>query len=606
MIILGISEAHEAHACLLKDGKLLGVMAEERLSRVKTDSRYPRRAIDALMKMTGIPASEIDAVAFAAKSDWIWQILYNKHAKFSVDDWVKECDIYWKPVLLEGRSVSPFEVFDHFSHHGGPGLKDDPYYPFLEQARTNPQTDWGKLGDEIRQKTIADHLNIPRDKVLIFRHEDCHKAYGFYSSPYDRERALVMTLEGGGDDSSATSSIVEKDGSLRELWKSNRVQAGRLYAYVTLLLGMKPGQHEYKVMGLAPYGTEYHGNRSLDFFRTVNRVCGTEIVNDDKVADLYYTVRDALRCERFDGIAWGIQTWLEEISSQWISNNCAEHGLDNVILSGGVAQNIKVVKTIAELPGVRRVWAGPVSGDGSIGVGAAWLAHRRLAPQQPIAGMPDVYLGTEHDSASVAKAIDAAGLRRKFQIVARPAAELVSKWLDQGLIVARFSGRMEFGQRALGNRSILADPRRMESVDRINQKIKYRDFWMPFTPSMTAAQAERMIHNPKELYSPFMTMAFDLKPEFRSSIPAATHPGDKTVRPQMLRREDNPGYHDLLSTFGRRSGLECLMNTSFNLHGEAIVESPADAISTFERSELDVLIFDDVAISRASAEKAET
>ncbi|WP_341702927.1 carbamoyltransferase C-terminal domain-containing protein [Ferrovibrio sp.] len=604
MIILGISEAHDAHACLLKDGVLLGVVAEERLSRIKTDSRYPRRAIDALLRTTGVEAGEIDLVAFAAKSDWIWQVLYNKHAKFSVQDWIEECDVYWKPVLLEGKTVSPFDVFDHFRHHADDSLDDNPYFGFLQQARETPPEQWGALGDAVRRATIAEHLGIAGDKVRFFRHEDCHKAYGFYSSPYSREAGLLMTLEGGGDDSSATASVIDANGRFRELWKSNAVQAGRLYAYVTLILGMKPGQHEYKVMGLAPYGTEYHGRRSLEFFRKVNRVSGGEIVNDGNLRDLYYTVREALRTERFDGIAWGLQTWLEELTCEWIANNCREQQLDNVILSGGVAQNIKVVKAVAEMDCVRRVWAGPVSGDGSIGVGAAWLAHSQMAPEQPITGMPTAYLGTEYDGRAVAGAIEAAGLRGKYRIIDRPTHEQVAGWLENRCIVSRFSGRMEFGQRALGNRSILADPRFFESVNRINQKIKYRDFWMPFTPSMTAEQADRMLVNPKGLYSPFMTMAFDLKPEYRRAIPAATHPGDKTVRPQMLRREDNPGYHDLMQAFGRRTGLECLMNTSFNLHGEAIVESPQDAISTFERSELDILLFDDVAVSRVDMPEA--
>lgn len=604
MIILGISEAHEAHACLLRDGELLGVIAEERLSRIKMDSRYPRRAIDSLLSQAGVDPKEIDVVAFAAKSDQLWHVLYNKHAKFTVHDWAEECDFYWKPILLEGKKVSPFEIIDRFRHHCDPDVESDPYYPLLAQVRHTPPEQWGQLGDAIRRKVVHEHLGVAPEKVMFFRHEDCHKAYGVNSSPYKPERALLLTLEGGGDDSSATVNLADADRNFQELWKSNSVNAGRLYAYTTLALGMRPGQHEYKVMGLAPYGTEYHGRNSLEFFRKVNRVVGTEIVNDGLVRDLYFTVRDALRCERFDGVAWGLQTWLEELVCEWVTNNCEAHGVDNVVLSGGVAQNIKVTKAVADLACVRQVWAGPVAGDGSIGVGAAWLAHRNICPDVPILGLPTAYLGTQHGSEAVRDAIDTAGCAGKYQVIANPTPQDVAAWLEGGLIVARYSGRMEFGQRALGNRSILADPRRAESVDRINQKIKYRDFWMPFTPSMTFEQAERMIHNPKGLYSPYMTMAFDLKPEFRTSIPAATHPGDKTARPQMLRREDNPGYYDLMVAFGKRSGLECVMNTSFNLHGEAIVESPADAVSTFERSELDVLLFDDVAVARTNLPEA--
>ena len=598
MIILGISEAHEAHACVVRDGRLLSAVAEERFTRIKADSRYPRRSIDAALRVAGIAPDEIDAVAFASKSDWIWQTIYNKHAEFSVRDWIDECEFYWKPVLLEGRDVSPFALIDRFIDKSGPEPGDEPYFPLVEQVRHAPREDWGRLGDAIRHKTVEAHLGVSQDRVHIFRHEDCHKAHGFYSSPYGPADALVLTIEGGGDDSSATVSTMTAGGEITELWRSNDVQAGRLYAYVTLILGMKPGQHEYKVMGLAPYGTEYHGQASLDFFRCINRVEGIGIVNDRNVPDLYYSVREALEGQRFDGIAWGLQAWLEELLCTWVANALRETGLKNLVLSGGVAQNIKAVKAIAALDEVERIWAGPISGDGSIAIGAAWLASRKLAPEHEIEGLKNIYLGTWHETATAAAAVRAAGLASKYRIIERPGVGQVAQWLADGHVVARFSGRMEFGQRALGNRSILADPRRGDSVERVNRKIKYRDFWMPFTPSMTFEAAEHLLDNPGGHYSPYMTMAFDMKPGFAGQLPAVVHPADKTARPQMLKREDNPGYHDLLQAFGRISGFECLMNTSFNLHGDAIAESPEDAIRTFENSELDILLFDELAIAR--------
>lgn len=603
MIILGIHEGHEAHACVVRDGALVSAIAEERLSRIKTDSRYPRRAIDAALRIAGVAPEEIDAVAFASKSDWLWQTLYNKHARYSVKDWIDECEIYWKPRLLEGKEVSPFEIADRYIAYGGPDVEREPYFPFLEEARNSDPAEWGAIGDRFRQQTIKDHLGLDPEKIHMFRHEDCHKAYGFYSSPYDRDDALMLTIEGGGDDSSATVSTISADGAFEEHWRSNDVQLGRLYAYVTLILGMKPGQHEYKVMGLAPYGTEYHGKKSLEVFRQVNHVEGIEIVNDRKFPDLYFSIRDALEGARFDGIAWGLQTWAEELLGEWVRNTATHFGRRKVILSGGVAQNIKATKALAELPEVDWVWAGPISGDGSLGIGAAWMAARKLAPTQDIERLKSVYLGTQYGPEAVERAIQSAGLPSQFQIVQKPSTDDVAQWIADGNVVARFSGRMEFGQRALGNRSILADPRHFAVVDKINQKIKYRDFWMPFTPSMTFEAAEKLLVNPKNLYSPFMTMAFDLIPGAADELKAVVHPSDKTARPQMLKREDNPGYYDLLKALGRRIGVECVMNTSFNLHGEAIVESPEDAIRTFLESEIDVLLFDDVAVSRVAIEK---
>ncbi|WP_341702918.1 carbamoyltransferase C-terminal domain-containing protein [Ferrovibrio sp.] len=597
MIILGIHDGHDAHACIVRDGQLVALIGEERLSRLKSDGGYPRRAIDAVLQMAKVTPAEVDVVAFTQRSDWIWRTLLNKYATFKVADWVRECDVYWRPLLLEKKKMSQIVLFDEF-RDVPKDVESRPYYRMVDRIRDVPAERWSDIGDQVRREVLQEHLGISGDKMRIYRHEDCHKAYGFYSSPYPRDRTLVFTLEGGGQDSSATTSIFEPDGSFTELWKSNAVNAGRLYAYVTLILGMQPGQHEYKVMGLAPYGNEYHGRRSLEFFRKVNRVVGEEIVNDGLVPELYFFVREALRAERFDGIAWGLQTWLEELVTTWVGNTVRKHGIDNVVLSGGVGQNIKIVKALAEQPSIRQVWAPPISGDGSLGVGAAWLASRDLDPGSDIQSLSSIYLGTSYGIGEIDHAISRAGLAGKYHVQQNPTAAQVARWLVDGKIVARFSGRMEFGQRALGNRSILADPRHAETIDHVNQKIKYRDFWMPFTPSMTQAQAEKMLVNPKGLYSPFMTMAFDLAEEFRGAIPAATHPADGTVRPQMLRRTDNPGYYAIMEEFGRLAGVECVMNTSFNLHGEAIVESPDDAISTFLRSDLDVLLFDHVAILR--------
>ena len=174
----------------------------------------------------------------------------------------------------------------------------------------------------------------------------------------------------------------------------------------------------------------------------------------------------------------------------------------------------------------------------------------------------------------------------------------VARWLTEGKIIARFSGRMEFGQRALGNRSIIADPRKFNSVEKINTKVKYRDFWMPFTPTIMFEDCDNILVNPKGIYSPYMTMAFDLKDEYRDVLPAVVHPSDKTVRPQMLRYKDNPKYYDIINEFKKLTGIGVVLNTSFNLHGDAVVESPDDAIQTFIKSELDILLFDNMVISR--------
>lgn len=600
MIILGIGDSHESHACVMRDGKLIAAMGEERLSRLKADMGYPRRSIDAILRDAKIKPHEIDIVAFAGESGYLFQSLYKCNATLSIRDWVRQAHEYWKPILFERKQLTPFDDLELFKENVE-DMSADPYFPFLEKARSTDEANWDEIGQEVRRKAAMDHLGVSADRVKFFRHEDCHKIYGYHSMPEVKSNALILTLEGGGDDSSATVSTM-KNGELVEHWRSNSVMLGRLYRYVTLILGMQPSQHEYKVMGLAPYGTEYHGKRSLEFFRTVNRVDGIEITNLGNVKDMYFSVKDALEGERFDGIAWGLQTYLEEMLCEWVKNNVNEFGIDDVVISGGVAQNIKAIKAVADLPQVQSLWTGPISGDGSLGIGAAWLAAYEAGDADGIDGLPTVYLGTTASNDEIENEINRRKLDADYEIVREPTPDQIASWLEDGLILARYSGHMEFGQRALGNRSILADPRKAESVERINRKVKYRDFWMPFTPSMMIEEAERMLENPKGIYSPFMTMAFDLKPPFRDSIPGAIHPADKTARPQMLRREDNPGYYDIIAAFKERTGIGAVLNTSFNLHGDAIVESPSDAIETFLESEIDVLLFDQIAVLRERPE----
>ncbi|MCF8482206.1 MAG: hypothetical protein K9H25_17415 [Rhodospirillum sp.] len=602
MIILGIGDSHESHACVLRDGHLVAAIAEERLSRLKADMGYPRRAIEAALAIAGVTPEEVDLVAYAGLGGNAYLRLYKRSALFSVADWVRQNHEYFRPKLLGGARLTAIDDFNA-NRHLRTDMEEDFYWPFVDRAGDRRSVEWPEIFRQVRIEAVGRHLGIPAGKVHFFRHEDCHQAYGWYSHPQRPKRALVFTVEGGGDDSSATLWI--QDGTTRrEVWRTNDCSLGRLYRNMTLLLGMKPGQHEYKVMGLAPYGNAHGGGHALDLFRRVDAVCGTTIRRRPDFPDLYFSLRDALEGQRFDGIAWGLQTYLEEILSTWVSNAIQIHGISDVILSGGVAQNIKACKAVAERTQATSVWSGPVAGDGSLGIGAAFLAHEDATGVPPI-GLTTAYLGSAHDMAVVKAAMAARPVEDDITIIENPPVDRVAGWLAAGAIGARFAGRMEFGQRALGNRSILADPRVPETIERINNKVKFRDFWMPFTPSILAEEEDRYLINPENTPSPFMTRAFDSTEAARRALPAALHPADKTVRPQILRRTDNPAYHDLISAFQRRTGVGALLNTSFNLHGEAIVESPEDALSAFGRSDIDILLFEGLAIARKGVARFE-
>ena len=185
LIVLGISDSHEAHACILKDGVLVAAMAEERLSRLKSDTGYPRRAIDSVMEIAGVTADDIDVVAMAGLSGNMFKSIYKLNALFEVKHWVDQCHKIWKPVLIEGKPFSHFEDFDLWRDLPD-DIENDAYYPLVDLLKNTPADEWFQTGQDFRRKVICDHLGIATDKVKFFRHEDCHKAYGFYSSPFKR------------------------------------------------------------------------------------------------------------------------------------------------------------------------------------------------------------------------------------------------------------------------------------------------------------------------------------------------------------------------------------------------------------------------------------
>ena len=595
MIILGISDSIESHACVFKDGKLLSFISEERLSRVKADAGYPKLSIEKALEIAKIKKKDLDYVALSGFDNGMFQCIYKPGARFSVKEWILQNELYWKPKLLHGKNLSELDDFNLWKK-GIKNLKKDPYYPFVKKANNQNIRLHRKIFNEIRKDVISKQLGIKRNKIFTFRHEECHKAYSIFSEQTNSNKdKLLITIEGGGDDSSATISTF-KNNTIKEIYKTNDAMLGRIYRYITLLLGMKPGQHEYKVMGLAPYGTQYHGKNSLDFFWNFNSIDGIKINKNRNLKDIFFTSKKYLVAERFDGIAWGLQKFTEQFLTKWISNIIKKTKINNILISGGVAQNIKALKTLNEQKVIKNIWAGPISGDGSLAIGACCILNKKKKNNYFSERLTSPYLGSEINQKELEKAIKQKC--KRFKIIKDPTNKQMANFLAKGLIIARSKGRMEFGQRALGNRSILADPRNYNNVKKINDKIKYRDFWMPFTPTIIYEHLDKIIVNPKKVYSPFMTMAFDVKESYKDKIPAVIHPGDGSTRPQMLKKKINPDYYDLINEFYKITKIPLLLNTSFNLHGDAIVENADQAIKTFLYSDLDILLINNIAICR--------
>lgn len=595
-ILLGIQEAHDASAALMVDGEIVAASQQERFTGLKGDYGFPHHSIQACLQSAGIQATQIDEVLLASHN---WNPVLTKikrNANFSMADWVKEQRDFWKPTLFEGKKVRYYDLFKDREDF----VYDDTY-PMDHML--DGYMDAREMAEmaTLRLETVSALLGIPAERIRTVTHEDCHTFYSYFASPL-RGQVLALTSEGIGDYSNGTVSVFSELGR-RELAATKDNHIGHIYQYITLLLGMKPAQHEYKVMGLAPFANSKELEKSYKVFASVLKVDGLKIVFDQKPRDLYFHFRERLEGHRFDGIAGALQKFTETLLSTWVKNCVAEIGLKRVCLSGGVAQNIKAAKCLMELAEVEDIFVCPAAGDTSLPLGACYYgmwqylqAHH--LPMETIKPLDNIYLGPEFSDAEIAESLAQNQVARKYRVSKGVSPKKIAQKLADGKIIARCSGRMEFGLRALGNRSILADPRRPDTVRRINDAIKFRDFWMPFTPTILAERESDYILNPKGVSSPYMTMAFDSTERGQRDLIAALHPADLTARPQILKERQNPEYYELIKEFEGLTGVGGVLNTSFNLHGDPIVLGPEQALCTLENSELDAVILGDYFVER--------
>lgn len=587
MIILGIHDGHNASAALIKDGKLICSLAEERFSRIKNHFGYPSKAITAILDYAGLKKSDIDSVAMSSKNIKPAYFYVSRNSQLSVKDYLKEQKEYWYPKLYENKNPSYLEIFKY--------KVDEENFPY-DKTLIKDENDWEGMW-EARKKFVAKDLGIVSQKINYHDHHKCHAFYGYMACLNKNIPLLIYTMDGFGDGANGTVSIVQPGERIKEISRSSNCNIGRIYRYATLLLGMKPAEHEYKLMGLAAYNSHKYGEDAYKVYAETLQVDGLGFSYQYKPKDHFFYFKDKLDGERFDAVAYGIQKRTEELLTEWISNGIDQTGIKNVIMSGGVAQNIKANQKICELHNIEELFIPPGPSDESISIGAAFLEYESSNKIISDNTISNAYMGLSFSNEEIKNAID--NHAEKDWDIKKADNDQVAQHLAKGDIIARFGAdQMEFGARALGNRSIVADPRNLQTLHKINKYVKMRDFWMPFAPSIIEERMLDYIVNDKLIEARFMAVGFDTTELAKKEIPAGIHPFDKTARPQIVTQKDNPGYHSLIKAFEKLTGIGALLNTSFNIHGEPIVGTPSDAIDTFKRSGIQHLLLGDFLVSK--------
>jgi len=553
MNILGISAFyHDSAACLIQDGKIVACAQEERFSRKKHDFSFPKNAIEFCLQKGKISVKDLNYVGFYEKPFIKFErILYTYLATFP-------------------RSLPSF-------------LKAIPLW--LKEKIWIPQT-------------IKKELNY-EGEILMIEHHFSHAASTFLVSPF--QGAAILTIDGVGEWASATYGV-GKDNQI-EIFKELKFphSLGLLYNAFTYYLGFRVNSDEYKVMGLAPYGEPVYYDLIMKELVSL-KDDGSFQVNMKYFAYDYGLKMTNANFEKLFGLpsrnssepiqkkhqdlAASIQKVTEETMLKMANFLNTETNLKNLCLAGGVALNCVANGRILRETEFENIFIQPAAGDAGGAVGVAAYIYNILLNNRRNFVWEDAYLGPDYSDSEIKQFLQ----QNQINFREYSQAELIkytAKLLAENRVIGWFQGRMEFGPRALGNRSILADPRKPENKDRVNKKIKFREEFRPFAPAILEEKVSEYFEI--DCPSPYMLLVAQVKPEKKDKIPAVVHV-DGSARIQTVNRKQNALFYDLLKEFEKLTTCPVLLNTSFNLKGEPIVCTPQDAYLTFIRSGLDYLI----------------
>ena len=593
MDILGIScYYHDAAAVLLRDGQLIAAAEEERFSRIKHDYEFPKHAIEYCLEEGGIKGQDLDYVVYFEK---------------------------------------PFRKLDRIL------LTSLQTYPKSWKVFRESMLTW-MLDKLWVGSTIESEIGVSQDKVLFSDHHLSHAASAYLCSPYDE--AAILTVDGVGEWVTATYGV-GKGNDIRLLKQMDFPHSiGLLYSAFTAFLGFQVNEGEYKVMGMAPYGQPRYvdkvwkvvnQNSDGSFSLDMDYFCfhhSTEKTFNGKFVDLFGPPREpevhfftdgtgfpkyfgekpsnyaelARENQHYADIAASIQKVTEELLVCMAKNLHKMTGMSKLCIAGGVGLNSVANTRILNETGFDGLFVQPAAGDGGGALGAALWAYNSLLGKPRNFRMDHAYWGRHYSPGEIKDFLDTSHIPYKVYENEDQLLDRVVDRLTNEKVIGWYQGRFEWGPRALGNRSILADPRSHQMKDIVNAKIKFREPYRPFAPSVLADRAGCYfeLKNPESHYpARYMLYVVPVKQDKQEVLPAITHV-DGTGRLQTVFRETNPRYAGLIDRFGQATGVPVILNTSFNLRGEPIVTTPANAFSTFSKSEMDLLVMENFIVDKSA------
>ena len=581
---LGIHVGHNASASLMVDGKIIFAYQEERFNKIKNFIGYPAESIKEIMKYVIKKKILIDMAAFATKNQPIFLLKYPINHFFNIEEFHKYYGESFYSKKIKGESIINYIR----------NLKRDKRFKKNIFNSATSEHDLFK-NFELSRKIQINQLKKKYGKYIkkfdFLDHHTCHAYYAKFSIDENKkEKSCIIILDSEGDGNNQTLWLYDPNlnqNKLENILSNGKCDLARIYKMITLILNMKPDEHEFKVMGMAPYGKKkYYMKIYKKILKPIMKFDGLKIIPNNRPRDLFLFLRNSLRYERFDNIAAAVQFYLEKIIKDLCFKIHKKYKINNFYFGGGVSMNIKMYKDLANNNFIKKIINSPSGSDESLSLGACYYLNRNYKSET----LTHLNLGRQltKDSKNLLKIIRKEFRTNKFKIL-KVKSKLIAKLLHNDEIVAVANGQEEFGARALGSRSILANPSNYENIKKINEYIKSRDFWMPFALSIIDDKKDKLIDNKKKLNSSFMNLSFDTKKKFGDLIKAGCHPYDKSVRPQFLHKSSNTDFYDLIKKFYNFSKIPALLNTSLNLHGRPKSSDIYDVIFTFKNSGLKYL-----------------